>query len=113
MYVFLYFCISSCRFLNILEKAMRVDPLDFQWLERPDRSALEAATEELSLLGALDHRGNLTPLGHLIGDLQIDPGIAHMIYYACFKGLGILGGYITYRIKWVVNLHFFYRKNCY
>lgn len=68
---------------------MHVDPLDFHWLEKPDRAALEAATEELSLLGALDHQQNLTPLGHLIGDLQIDPGIAHMIYYACSKGLGI------------------------
>jgi HrpA-like RNA helicase len=68
---------------------MRVDPIDFHWLEKPDSVALEAATEELSLLGALDHRQNLTPLGHLIGDLQIDPGIAHMIYYSCSKGLGM------------------------
>lgn len=71
-----------------LLKTMRVDPRDFHWLEKPDAAALEAATEELNLLGALDHQQNLTPLGHLIGDLQIDPGIAHMIYYACFKGLG-------------------------
>ncbi|XP_059353084.1 uncharacterized protein LOC130692190 [Daphnia carinata] len=71
-----------------LLKAMRVDPRDFHWLEKPDTAALEAAEEELNLLGALDHQENLTPLGHLIGDLQIDPGIAHMIYYACSKGLG-------------------------
>ncbi len=58
---------------------MRVDPLNFNWLEKPDSSALEAAIEELHLLGALDHRQDLTPLGHLIGDLQIDSGIAHMI----------------------------------
>jgi HrpA-like RNA helicase len=68
---------------------MRVDPLDFHWLEKPDSVALQAAVEELSLLGALDHRQNLTPLGHLISDLQIDPGIAHMIYYSCCKGLGM------------------------
>lgn len=74
---------------------MRVDPRDFHWLEKPDAAALEAATEELNLLGALDNQQNLTPLGHLIGDLQIDPGIAHMIYYACFKGLGNITMYLN------------------
>lgn len=71
-------------------QAMRVDPLNFDWLENPDVAALEAAIQELHLLGAIDHLQNLTPLGHLISDLQIDPGFAHMIYYACSKGLGIL-----------------------
>lgn len=67
---------------------MRVDPLNFEWLEQPDNAALNAAIDELHLLGGLDHLQNLTPLGHLISDLQIDPGIAHMIHYACSKGLG-------------------------
>ena len=66
-----------------------MDPLNFQWLEEPDRLAIEAATEELCLLGALDHRQSLTPLGVLISELQIDPGIAHMINHACSKGLGL------------------------
>ena len=69
-------------------QAMNVDPFNFEWLELPDRIALEIAMEELLLLGALDHRQNLTGLGTLISDLQIDPGIARMMYYACSKGLG-------------------------
>lgn len=69
---------------------MAVDPFNFEWLEPPDRAALDNAIEELLLLGALDHRQNLTGLGTLISDLQIDPGIARMMYYACSKGLGIL-----------------------
>lgn len=67
---------------------MNVDPRQFDWLEQPDGVALETAIEELCLLGAMDHLGNLTPLGHLVSDLQIDPGIAHMIHYACSRGLG-------------------------
>ena len=70
-------------------QAMKVDPFHFDWLEPPDRTAIEVAIEELSLLGALDHRQNLTGLGTLISDLQIDPGIARMIYCACTKGLGM------------------------
>ena len=69
-------------------QAMNVDPFNFEWLELPDRVALEIAMEELLLLGALDHRQNLTGLGTLISDLQIDPGIARMMHYACSKGLG-------------------------
>ena len=67
---------------------MHVDPFQFEWLEPPDQTALVFAAEELTLLGALDHQQNLTPLGHLISSLQIDPGIARMIYSACSKGLG-------------------------
>lgn len=67
---------------------MQVDPRQFEWLEKPANVALDAALEELYLLGALDHLGDLTPLGHLVSDLQIDPGIAHMIQYACSKGFG-------------------------
>ncbi len=67
---------------------MHVNPFEFEWLEPPDQTALVFAAEELTLLGALDHQQNLTPLGHLISSLQIDPGIARMIYSACSKGLG-------------------------
>jgi HrpA-like RNA helicase len=71
-----------------LIQAMNVDPFNFEWLEPPDRVALEIAMEELLLLGALDHRHYLTGLGTLISELQIDPGIARMLHYACSKGLG-------------------------
>lgn len=96
-----------------LMQAMRVDPLDFQWLEKPDDAALEAATEELNLLGALDHRQNLTPLGHLIGDLQVDPGIAHMIYYACSKGLGTSNTERGFYLLGLNKLFFVFRKSSY
>lgn len=89
-----YFHISICELnfnrlkIVFLFQAMHVDPFEFEWLEPPDLTALVFAAEELTLLGALDDQQNLTPLGHLISSLLIDPGIARMIYSACSKGLG-------------------------
>ena len=66
-----------------------MDPFDFDWLDAPARSSLESAVEELQLLGAIEGVNHqLTELGHLIADLQIDPGMARMITFACHQGQG-------------------------
>lgn len=84
---------------------MCVDPLEFEWLEPPEPAAVRCAIEELILLGALDHRQDLTVFGYLISDLQIDPGIGRMIYAACAKGLGKLNPFFNHSWKLTFSFH--------
>lgn len=52
----------------------------FPWLDAPLRESLEAALQELGLLGALNTRsGHLTPLGRLLADLPLDPPMARAL----------------------------------
>ena len=67
---------------------MGIDPFEFEWLEHPEPGSLESAADELTLIGAMNHQQELTVVGKLISDLQVDPGIARMIHYGCHTGLG-------------------------
>lgn len=74
--------------------SMGIHPLNFQWIQSPDRTGLYKALDELRYLGALedgDGPGSdpvLTDLGRLISELQVDPGMARMVYHACKLGMG-------------------------
>lgn len=93
--------------------AMGIDPLTFQWIESPDRCALLSALSDLTYLGAVQSSQNgtlrLTELGELISSLQIDPGLARMVYHACKQGTGEAACALTGIIS--VSSNFFYRGN--
>lgn len=76
--------------------SMGIDPLHFEWVQAPDREGIQQAINELGYLGALVMPGpdsiqtvpELTELGRLIADLQVEPGMARMVYHGCRLGLG-------------------------
>ena len=77
--------------------AMGIDPLSFAWPESPNKDALAAAMQELEYLGALTRSTKascgytITEVGELVALLQIDPGVARMIYHSCRQGMGEAG----------------------
>jgi HrpA-like RNA helicase len=78
--------------------SMGIDPLHFQWIQSPSQEGLQKAMDDLMYLGAItstDSSGSgsggipvLTELGELIAVLQVDPGMARMVYHACKQGMG-------------------------
>ena len=70
-------------------RAMRLDPFTFNWIEAPNKEALEAAHNDLLYLNALNSSTNeLTDIGLLAATLQIEPALARMLYYGCCSGKG-------------------------
>lgn len=57
------------------------------WLEKPDQRSVSKARSLLNLLGAIDSDDTLTPLGHRIAQLPINPRLAAMTL--CGKDLNI------------------------
>ena len=64
---------------------MHVNPLNFDWLEEPDIAPLVAATEEFNWFEPWTN----DKIELLMCELQIYPGSAHMLCYACFKELAM------------------------
>ncbi|WP_328799480.1 ATP-dependent helicase HrpB [Sandaracinobacteroides hominis] len=62
------------------------EPNDLNWLDAPPASAVNAARDLLSELGALDAEGRLTPHGRLVAQLPLAPRIAHMILAGAARG---------------------------
>ncbi len=62
------------------------DPLALTWLDPPPTGALAAAREELTTLGALDDRGQLTERGRRLRRLPVPPRLARMIVDAADVG---------------------------
>jgi len=61
-------------------KALGVDDLlGFEWLAPPPSAALARALEHLHALRALDDGGRLTPLGGLMAELPLPPGLARAL----------------------------------
>jgi ATP-dependent helicase HrpB len=58
---------------------------DFEWLEKPEETALQGAERLLELLGAL-HAGGLTPLGKLMRKLPLHPRLARVLIAASEAG---------------------------
>lgn len=77
--------------------AIGVDPQAFPWIEPPPADATAAAVEGLVHLGALERgtRGRskpqLTDLGRLIAQLQVEPSLARLVYLAARDGCGEQG----------------------
>ncbi len=51
----------------------------FEWFEPPRPEAMMCAERLLSLLGAVDSRGALTPIGRRMADLPLHPRLARML----------------------------------
>ena len=90
-------------------RAMGLDPVAFNWIERPDEQALQAAGNDLRHLGALvGPKSTISELGKLIADLQIDPSLARLVYCGCKQGSGeeaaVLAGLLS------VGGNIFWRK---
>lgn len=57
-------------------------PEKFPFLQRPTPRALAASWRQLRALGAVDHRGAITPLGRKMARLPLDPPVARMLLHA-------------------------------
>lgn len=54
----------------------------FEWYERPPELHLERAEAHLQLLGALDERGRVTPLGEALNTVSLPPALALSLAFA-------------------------------
>ncbi|MGE0024929.1 MAG: ATP-dependent helicase HrpB [Hyphomicrobium sp.] len=62
------------------------DPRTLPWLDPPATAALDAAREELSLLGAIEKDGRLTETGRRLRMLPLPPRLAAMLLAAARAG---------------------------
>ena len=60
----------------------------FEFVESPDRKALDEAIENLKFLGAIED-GKLTTLGRKMALLPLDPNLSKVLFDAISKGIGI------------------------
>lgn len=58
------------------------DPVAFEWIQPPDRLAIDRATQTLLMLGAVDETGQLTPLGRQMAPLPMHPRLSRMLVQA-------------------------------
>jgi len=70
----------------LLVTAWAGDWRSFVWYERPPEAHLERAVTQLSLLGVLDERGRLTPLGEALSGVSLPPPLALSLAYAQLCG---------------------------
>ena len=67
---------SSMASVALALKSLRiVDVLGFDFLDAPDQKQLACALLELHALGALESHGILTPLGHAMASLALEPDL--------------------------------------
>ena len=78
--------------LQLLRLGVR-DPLHFDFVERPEQSALLAAYQTLEDIGAVEQTGTLTADGLLLSDLPFDPRISKMVLHCHKENLGYEGFY--------------------
>ena len=72
-------------------RKMDLDPETFDWLDPPEKEAIESAIEELIYLGAIyrmDGMLLLSELGDYIAETQLVPATAKMIFEGCRMGMG-------------------------
>ncbi|MCH9806939.1 MAG: ATP-dependent helicase HrpB [Alphaproteobacteria bacterium] len=62
------------------------DPTTLRWLDPPPRAALDAASQMLARLGALDRHGHITELGRNLRRLPLPPRLAIMVLTAAQDG---------------------------
>lgn len=63
---------------------------NFDFLDHPGRAAIHQALENLTLLGALNLEGNLTPIGEFMVDLGLEPRLGRMVIEATKPGINCL-----------------------
>lgn len=60
-------------------KKLNIDPVEFDFIDPPEKEAIAEAVKVLKELGALDKEGNITKTGELINELPLDPHIGRII----------------------------------
>ncbi|VDI41954.1 ATP-dependent RNA helicase DHX8/PRP22 [Mytilus galloprovincialis] len=65
-----------------------VNPLEFDFVQKPTQQLLDTAVETLELVGAVSEN-RITDLGKWIAKLQIDPKFGAFLYEAIEEGFGI------------------------
>jgi ATP-dependent helicase HrpB len=63
------------------------DAREFGWYQRPDEEILKAAEALLSMLGALDGQGNITPVGRRLAGVPVHPRLGRLLVAAAESGL--------------------------
>lgn len=67
------------------------DPSELKWLDSPDTVSIANARDLLTLLGALDGAGKITPHGKQMAGFGLHPRLSHMVLKAREKGCGFTG----------------------
>ena len=62
------------------------DVLAFAFLTPPAPQAISMALQQLYVLGALDGKGGVTQLGHVVSKLPVEPALGKTLVMACRKG---------------------------
>ncbi len=62
-----------------------------RWLDEPSPALLQQSRALLTLLGALDNNGRITPHGREMAALPVHPRLAHMLLHARARGVATLG----------------------
>lgn len=73
--------ISATLYLKSLE-LNDLDILSFEFLDSPERDALEDSLRQLYMLDAIDSHGAITPLGRRMSALPLDPSLARALIEA-------------------------------
>jgi ATP-dependent helicase HrpB len=64
------------------------DPTRLPFLDPPPRAGLDEGRRRLTVLGAIDAEGRVTPHGRAIAGLPLEPRLAHMLLDARDRGFG-------------------------
>jgi len=71
------------------------DPATLQWLDPPQKAAIDEARTRLLDLGAIDASGRPTEHGHAIARLPLPPRLAHMLVAAAELGFAALAAEVA------------------
>ncbi len=72
---------------------MGIDPVAFDWLDPPEKIAIDSSLDELDLVVAITRETNttrltLTAMGEFICGTELNPGWARTIFESCKQGMG-------------------------
>lgn len=68
-------------------KSMEIkDVLSFDWMDKPSPMMVNAAVQKLLILGALDDKENLTPLGDKMSEFPLEPSLSKMLIVSSNMG---------------------------
>lgn len=77
-------------------------------LDTPPKDAVMQSCSRLKLLGVLDERDEVTPLGHIVAELplgvQIGKCLVYSIYLRCLDSMIIIAAYHSVRDPFVLNI---------
>nr|XP_022344534.1 ATP-dependent RNA helicase DEAH12, chloroplastic-like [Crassostrea virginica] len=83
-----------------------VDPLEFDFVQAPEKISMENAFQHLSRLGAIEN-GKISPLGRWIAKLPFEPNLGVLVHDSIDRSIGIEG--IIIAASCTVSGSLFYR----